>query len=200
MRIDIEMTAVKKMLENLAVKQLPYTFARALTLTAENARDKIITQLPSRFVLRTSWWKPRTRYGFNIKPAKKNYLAAEIFTRAPWMVLHEEGGIKKPIESRTLAIPTENIRRDIRQKITKSKLPSAIMRATKRPGFILPTRSGPVIFRRTSKRKIKAMYVLEKQVKIQPRLEMRKTCEQILNERIFKNFEYAFREAIKTAK
>lgn len=200
MKIDIKMTSVKKMLENLAARQLPYTFARALTMTAQDAQSKIISQLPSQFILRTMWWKPRTRYGFNIRPAKKNYLVAEIFTRAPWMILQEEGGIKKPIESRTLAIPTENVRKDIRRKIAKSKLPSALMNAPKRRAFILPTRSGPVMFRRVSKKKIKAMYVLEKQAQIRPRLKMQETCEQILNEKIFNNFERAFKEALRTAK
>lgn len=199
LQVSMDIKAANKMLRDVGEKQLPFAFSRALTMTANEARDEIVRQLPGKFTLRTGWWKPFSYLGFNVRPAKKKWLVAEIYTRADWMQLQEEGGIKRPT-GKTIAIPTSNIRTSSTQKITRAKKPAALLRRSTRPGFILSTKSGPVLFRRVTKRQVKVMYALAKEGRIQPRLGMHETAFFILQRKLFINFDKAFTEAIRTAK
>lgn len=198
--VKMDISAADKMIQTVAEKQLPFAFAYTLTLTANDARQEIVRTLPQKFTLRTGWWKPFTYYGFNVRPAKPRWLVAEIYTRAYFMHYHEEGGIKRPAEGKTIAVPTINVRRIKSQRITKSKRPPAMLRQAVRPGFILRTSSGPVLFRRITKRQMSAQYVLTKQARIQPRLAMHDTANRILQQRLYINFDKAFTEAIRTAR
>lgn len=200
MSIKMDITAADKMLQNVAQKQLPFAFAYALTLTANDAREEIVRQLPQRFTLRTGWWKPYSYLGFNVRPAKKKWLVAEIYTRADFMQLQEEGGVKQPQKGKTIAVPTSNIRQSPSQKIIRWKRPRGLLHRRTNPGFIITTRSGPVLFRRVMKKEISAMYILKRQAKIQPRLGMHETAFLILQRKLFVNFDTAFAEAIRTAK
>ncbi|MBU1864267.1 MAG: hypothetical protein KKH94_11430 [Candidatus Omnitrophica bacterium] len=199
MNVKMDISAASKMLNIMAEKQLPFAFAYALTLTANDAREEIVRQLPQKFTLRSGWWKPYSYMGFNVRPAKKRWLVAEIYTRADFMQLQEEGGVKHP-SGKMIAIPTSNVRTSLTQKITKARRPAVLLRRTTRPGFILPTKSGPVLFRRVTKHQVKALYVLTRQATIRPRLSMQETASQILQQRLYINFDRAFTEAIRTAR
>lgn len=199
LRVEMEIMAANKMLERVGQKQLPFAFAYTLTLTAIDAQQEIIRQLPQRFTLRTGWWKPTTPLGFKFRKASKRWLEAEIYTRAYFMRHHEEGGIRRPKEAGSIAIPTTNIRKTKAQRITKANRPPALIRSAKRPAFFLPTRSGPVLFRRVTKRQLKALYTFERQVRIPARLGMQDTANEILRRNLHRNFEKAFIYAIKKA-
>lgn len=197
MEIKIEgLDKIIKNLDDMAKKQVPFATARALTKTAEDARDEIVKDLPGKFTLRTSWWKPRTRYGFNVKPAKKTDLKAEIFTQAPWMQIHEVGGIRTPERSRELAIPTLQVRRTKRQLIGASQRPRALKKS-----FVKITRTGQkVLFQKVGKKGIKPMYLLEPKARIKPVLRFVETAKKIITQRFESNFTKSFEDAMRTAK
>lgn len=178
-------------------KQLPFATALALTRTIQDAQTDVVSDLPNEFTLRGSWFKPRTKFGINIRPAKKDNLVAYIGTNAPWIEIQEEGGKKKPA-GKMLAIPTANIRKKPTQRIGLGRLPRKLKRT-----FVINTKSGPVLFQRKGKgkrSKIFAVYVLEPDAnvkKVAPIYDPTvKTVERVWD----KNFISAFEKAIATMK
>ncbi len=182
-------------LNALQRKQIPFATAKALTETASDARDEIVRGLDRKFTLRSMWWKPRTRFGFNIKAAKKTDLEAEVFTRAPWMKLHETGGIKKPAQGKHLAVPSSFVRRNKRNKITTANRPRNLKNS-----FVGTGKNGQkTIFQRKRKQVI-PMYFLERDAQIRERLQFRDTAQRVVNKRWMRNFNKALDHALRTAK
>ena len=200
--VKVDVDAAVRSVRGIADSQIPWATALALTRTAEQVRDKVITGLPGKFTLRNTWWRARTRYGFNVGVAKKHDHRAWVYTRAPWMQLQETGGIKTP-RGKMIAIPTSNVRRTKTQMITRCQRPCALLRKGKRKGFFAETKSGQLaIFQRTGRHRypIRAMYQLRPTAKISERLMMLKTAQATVPEVWQKNFTEAFNEAIRTAK
>jgi len=180
-------------------KQLPYSFARALTKTAQDVQAEVIRTLPGRFTLRTKWYQKNTPFGFKIEMAKPKNLIAKIFTKAPWIIEHEKGAVRIP-RGKRFAVPQPPVRRTKRQIIQKGQKPRALL-SKKRSAFILPTRSGSGIFyRRTKKAPLQFFYALIKRAKIKPRLGFEKTARQVANAKFTRNFQQAFNDAVRTAK
>ena len=94
--VDGPLRAFGELREN----QIPFTIARALTMTAVNARDQTRTLEGQVFHLRNDWTKSRTL----TKMATKQDLTAEVYTdtanrrsSAPdYLPRQEEGGTKTP--------------------------------------------------------------------------------------------------------
>ncbi len=200
--VKVDADAAIRSVKGIADSQLPFAIALALTKTAEDVRNEIVTGLPGKFTLRNTWWRARTRYGFNVGVAKKHDHRAWVFTRAPWMGLQETGGIKTP-RGKMIAIPTSNVRRTKTQMITRGQRPGALLRKGKRKGFFAETKSGQLaIFQRTGRHRypIRAMYQLRPTAKISERLRMVRTAQETVPKVWEKNFTDAFNEAIRTAK
>lgn len=198
MKSSIKVTGVDELtryLNDLQRKQIPFATAQALTATAEDVRAEIVKGLSEKFTLRKNWWRPGTRYGFNVKKARRNDLVAEVFTRAPWMVDHETGATRRP-KGRNLAVPSEFVKRSKRDLITKANQPRNLKKA-----FVLRSRSGQeTIFQRIRGKGLRPMYFLTKQAEIKPTLEFHITAVRVVNARWAKNFSKALDHAIKTAK
>lgn len=197
----MEVTGVReatRFLSDLQKKQIPFATAKALTETAEQARDEIVKHLQDKFTLRTAWWKPRTRYGINVQPAKKTSLVSEVFTRAPWMALQESGGAKIP-RGQNIAVPSSFVKRSKRDLITKANRPRNLKNS-----FITRSKSGQeTIFQRIGRGRNKAirpMYFLEKRAQIKPAFQFAKTAQRVANDRWRKNFAKAIDFALRTAK
>ncbi len=182
-------------LNDLEKRQLPFALAKSLTMTAKNVQEEVVKALPGKFTLRTTWWQPGNRYGFNIRAATKTSLQAEVFTRAPWMSLQEAGGTKKPLK-KYLSIPTDNVRRTKKQLIAPSQKPQAL----KRSFFIKTTTGQLVLFARKNKKTIAPMYAMEQKAEIKPVLQFVITARKIVAERWSTNFSRALDEAMKTAR
>jgi hypothetical protein len=184
-----------RFISDLHRKQIPFATAKALTDTAKDARAAIVEHLQGEFTLRTAWWKQGNKYGINVKAAKKNDLAAEVFTRAQWMELHETGGVKIP-RRRNLAIPSTFVKRSKKDLITKANRPRALKNS-----FVRRSKTGQeTIFQRINKKQIRPMYFLEKQAQIQPAFRFYHTASRVVNERWAQNFEKAIEFAIRTAR
>lgn len=198
MQINIKVDAqpALKHLDAVARKQIPYATSLALNRTSEKARDKFLGVLSQRITLRTSWWKARNRFGFNVQPSHKRTwpnLFTIIYTRAPWMTLHETGGIKKPMK-RALAVPTAQVRRTKAGRISKAQRPAGMKNT-----FIKEVNGKPILFKRL-KRGIVPMYVLTPSARINPVLRFNRTISSEVNRLFPGEFSKAFEEARRNAK
>lgn len=201
LNFKMEVTGIKeatRFLNDLQKRQIPFATAKALTDTANQARGEIVKHLQSTYTLRTPWYKPGTRYGINVAIAKKNNLVAEVFTRAPWMARHEEGGLKLPA-GRNLAIPSAFVKRTKRELISKANRPRNLKNA-----FLVRSKSGQeTLFQRVGRgrnRTIRPMYFLERQAEIKPTLQFAEIAQKVGKERWKKIFAAALDFALRTAK
>ena len=112
------------------------------------------------------------------------------------MKLHETGGIKKPFKGKRIAIPTTNIKRTKKGLIGKAKRP----RNLKRSFWIKGKTGQELLMQRKTKKKVEAMYMMEKTAKIKPTFEFEKTGKKVAEKTFEKNFEAALTDALKTAK
>jgi hypothetical protein len=191
--IKVNTDVAKKILTDIQKKQLPFASSLALNRTSEKARDIYVKDLPGKITLRKSWWKPGNRFGFNVKNSNKTNLTAVIYTRAPWMALHETGGTKTP-QKKALAIPHANVKRTKRDLISKANKPAGMKNK-----FIKVVNGQPLLFKRLNKG-IKLMYTLVPSAKIKAVLQFRNTIKKDVN-RIFPDeFNKAFDEAMRTRK
>ncbi len=119
--IKVDITGPMKAFEDLRTEQIPFTIARALTMTAVDARNAARAREGEVFHLRNDWTQQRTL----TKMATKQDLTAQVYTDtenrrtgAPdYMPLQDDGGEKQPRgyvswEGKDyLAIPTKYLRR-----------------------------------------------------------------------------------------
>ena len=180
-------------------RQLPFALASALTATVKNAQSAIINSLDDQFTIRSQWWKPSNRFGIKIKAAKKNNPVAEVGTNADWLEKFETGKDKLP-RGRSLAIPTDNVRRNKKQIITRGNRPKALR--SKRT-FVLPTKSGPVLFQRKYRGKrsyIVPLYNLDPKAKIEKNSPVIEPALKSIRDNLNKNFVKSMDQALRTAR
>lgn len=179
-------------------KQVRYATAVALTKSAETAQGTILFRTRDVFTIRKTWINPGYKYGINRKMARAGDLSAEVYTRAPWMLRHEEGGLKLP-KGEHLAVPQEGVRRTKKDLIPAGQKPKAL----KRSFIIWKTKSGPMLFQRVGRGKasrIKPMYAFEKSVHIEARWEFVKTGIAAVKKVYGRIFAAALKDALETAK
>jgi hypothetical protein len=179
-------------------KQLRYATAVALTKSAEAAQASILARTNEVFTIRKNWLTPGYRFGINRKAARKDDLYAEVYTRAPWMFLHEEGGIRLPRKEH-LAVPQVGVRRTKKDLIPASERPKAL----KRSFVIWNTKSGPMLFKRVGRGKgstIKPMYAFERSAKIEGRWQFVRTGIATVKQVYARIFASAIKNALETAR
>ncbi|MEO8647760.1 MAG: hypothetical protein ABI539_01200 [Acidobacteriota bacterium] len=181
------------------VRNINFGLATGLTKTAKEGQSAVLGSLKGTFTLRGSWSSPSNKFGIKIKPAKRDDLTAEVRTNADWLLLHEEGGLKRPSGHR-LAIPTENVRRNKRLIIPKAQRPAALR--GKRT-FIIHTSRGDVLFQRKFRGKrsmIVALFNLEPQAKIKKQSTFYEPIGKVVKRRLAKNLDAGIRNALATMK
>lgn len=90
-------------LNDLGRKQLPFAAAKALTRTAQTARDEVVRGMPTAFDRPT----PFTTRGITIISARKTRLEASVLVKdiqAEYLRLQEAGGMRQP-KKRALITP-----------------------------------------------------------------------------------------------
>jgi len=179
-------------------KQIRYATAVTLTRSAEHAQESLLSRTRDVFTIRKNWVTPGYMYGINRKTARTDDLNAEVYTRAPWMLLQEEGGIKLP-KKQYLAVPQEGVRRTKKDLIPSSEKP----RALKRSFIIWKTKSGPMLFKRVGRGKgstIKPMYAFERSAKIEGRWQFVRTGIATVKQVYARIFASAIKNALETAR
>lgn len=158
--VDIDPTKTIKLLRN-AQKQVTFANVQACNKTALDVQTFTVSNLlPRKFTLRSKgapWYRPGTRFGFNINFASKKKVESRIGSRADWLERQEKGGEKK-VEGHKLAIPSrfwkakeeimsrekkpKTILKDFDSKISKAQrsLRQAERRAARTPFFSFRSR------------------------------------------------------------
>ena len=208
-KIEVDMKPVQEMLAR-AGREMPFAIAKGLTKTAQDVQAKVIADLPSKFTLRTGWYKPNTPLGFKIEKATKQNMTATVFTRAPFMQLQEEGGERKHFRGRRLAVPfleqqgrkpgvIYGVKRTKRDLIMKSQRPRNL--AAK--AFTIKGKHGDLLAVRQGRGKrsvLRIMYALEQVVQIKKRLGFAETARMVVNAVWRRNLEDAIDYALRTSK
>lgn len=118
--IKVDVDGPMRAFKGLREEQLPFTIARALTMTAVNARDETRSLEKNVFTLRNDWTQQRTL----TRAATKQSQVAEVYTDtenrtsgAPdYLPRQEDSGIKRPsgrvnVDGRSyIAVPTRYFR------------------------------------------------------------------------------------------
>lgn len=113
--MSVDIASASAAMKDLQEQQLPFTIARALTMTAQSAQMEVRKELPGIFKLRNDW----TVQGIRITPATKQSLVAEVrtdtanrATGAPdYLPRQDYGGEKVPLNGRQhIAVPTKFLR------------------------------------------------------------------------------------------
>lgn len=180
-------------------KNIRFATAAALTKTAQDGQKASREALAANFTLRGNWSNPSNKFEIRIKPAKKDNLEAQVTTLADWLKLHEEGATKLP-SRKFIAIPTDNVRRNKRDIITKGNRPGALRGKNT---FVIDTKSGPVIFQRKGKgkrEKLVALYILEPKAKIKKHSSFYEPIGKAVRANFKQNWTEAVKQAFATAR
>lgn len=104
-------------LDKVEKKQVPFATARALTWTAKESQKVLQRAMPLTFNVTKKWWGEKQPTGIKVKGAdkRKTDLEATVYTLAYFAKLQEEGGIKIPLGSRGILVPTESTPKSARK-------------------------------------------------------------------------------------
>lgn len=196
LNVSFDSAYVKKRLAKRQ-RQIPFALSKGLNLTAEDIREAEVAELHKKFDVRGQWWRPRRRYGINVKPSKKSNLTASVFTRAYWMFDHVHGG-RRSLAGKRLAVPqTFAIRRKRTGAIAKPWRPKNIKNT-----FVTELGGGEgIIFRWNKRRKMKEkMYFLIPSARIRPTFKWYEVGVKTAKRKARRNFNKGIREALRTAK
>lgn len=184
MEFGAEITGLEETISFLkrSVKAVDWANAKAANDLAVLIQTNTVENLlPKKFTLRTKWFQPRTRLGFNIQFANPNRPEAIIGSRAPWLKLQEEGGTKSPHSTKNLSIPMKGARPTDASLIAKEDRPRSLFRGKKSKAFVVNTASGPIIFVRKNKFETIPYYSLKASAKVKPILEFIKTGNDLVS-------------------
>ncbi len=176
-----------------AGKQLPFALSKAINSTADRIREATLKGANDVLTLRGTWWKPRSKYGFNVRPSTKRNLTAEIYTKADWMVQHEDGGIKTA--KGLIAIPTIDVKRNKKDIITKGNRPRNIKNA-----FKVTTKQGNSFIAKRVRGKLVILYWLENKATIKGVFKFHDIAKQTFDKHFESDFRDAVDYALRTAK
>ena len=224
--VTIDLNPLLRSLSALQRKNLPYAQAVALNNTAFQAKDALISELPSHFDLRSK----RIAKGFRVEKAHKKQAIpqASVMHLDNWMTIHEFGGEKQPNKSRKMSIPATEVQAKGRTSSGKigERWKAAAMRRVQ--GFADPVAAGgmggrgkkgkgsPKAFLMTSKdgeRRIVRrtsrggnrydlidLYYLKPKAKIEARWGYMDTVKAIAAHNLGMNFQRALAMAVESSK
>lgn len=194
--ITSNIETVKLQIKNIG-KQIPFAVSKGINNTAEKMRQSTLQGAKDTLTLRGSWFNPRTKYGFNVKPSTKNNLQADIYTNADWMKIQEDGGIKTA--KGLIAIPTTDVKRNKKDIITKGNRPRNAKGA-----FKITLKNGQqAIAKEVGKGKNKRLvilYWLEKQAKIKGVYKFHDIATNTFKANIENDMKEAVNYALSTAR
>ena len=147
-------------LTNVQRKQLPFATAGALTDTAFDVRKHVVEKtFPRDFDLKNKRFAGAT---LRVDKANKRNLRAAVYDRLgrEYLETQARGGIKRPIDGRNIAIPTQHTKRTASGKVGAAKRPRAVL--GKPNTFIRRTSSGGQILQKGRRKSapLKTLYQL----------------------------------------
>lgn len=198
-------------------KNLRFAGVLTLTWTAQDGQKEVRKDLNREFELRNTF----TEKGIRIKPATKQRLESEVFTKDWFIAQHDPGDKRVKPRSTPLIIETE-IRNILgmskraqftgeKRKFKGARLYNTLQQRTRKPPvigktgnrpFIRRTKSGTagIFVRRTNTRlPIALLYKIQKKpVKIDKTKFFRRAVERAYNQKLIPNYNKALRRAFTT--
>lgn len=211
LRIQIDTRALTKHLTDVERRQLPFAAARmvnTLTLKAQEAeRARIQQQFTLRrpdFVLKQG---VKVIGGFATKDRPSTLLGAD--PKADFLAKFERGGVKRPRDGRSLALP-EGVRRNARDIVTAANRPRRLLERRRKVFVVKPgdARAAakhlpPGIYERVGGKRAPALrflYALEPAVKIDDRLRFVETIVESVRANLGAAWVDAMAYALRTAR
>lgn len=182
-------------MRNAAQDQIPYALALALNTAAENTRNLLINEWPTRVHVRSPGF---IRYSLRRgAAATKNNLRIEIYdqTGKAFMSRLETGGTHAARGS-NLAIPVEANVRIGSHGVRKSQLPRNLSNAV-----LLNKNGRPAIYQRVGKgkkKKLKLMYLLRPAVQVPSKMPFHMDFEISMRNEVRTSFPAAMVRAMRT--
>jgi len=172
-------------------EEIPFATALALTKTAQDMQFDIIKETKKRFTIRKTWLE-KGKYAVRITPANKRTLTAKVWNDAPWMQSFERGELRKP-KRESFAVPTDQVKRNKRDIITRSNRPKQLTRS-----FKIRTRQGnEILLIRRGKKVVKYVYSLIKSAKINPQWKFVETGTRSARKNWQKNINIALTKVLR---
>lgn len=179
----------------VALDKMPFRMRKVTAMAIRNTGLAVVDDTTKRLIgQKFIQRKKNNKYGFTTYPrfVDPRKLTLTVGSVLDFWPIQEKGGVKRP-RRKALAIPLEGVRPTPERKIPKSKRPRALFQKDgKRKPFTIQTNRGPVIFQRTSKRKIKPMYALEKDAKVRKRFGYKENAQQVVDKKFQSRFNKAF--------
>lgn len=214
MQINISSNAdeIRTTLTELERRQLPFATARALTLTAQDAREAARGNLRGRLRLRNKY----SERGVRIRRAEKadwprTQAVVGIDQDRAYLVGHESGEIRRGVAGHRRAVPTRLVKRTSTGKIPKNLTPRALRakRGTTKSGrkssagggTVLPG-TNRIVKRKGRGRKAKLLtfYHLVDQVRIKKGINFVHSVHVKAGRVFDKHFKIEFAAAVKSAR
>lgn len=180
-----------KYLNRVERNQVPFATSRALNDTAKAAQGMIISRIGRVFANKKTWWKERQPTGVKIIRSNKKNLSAYVYSKAYFLELHEEGGIKTSKKGNNLAIPAKIAPKRFKKSGGARQLLNSNPRA-------FSTKTG--IYRRRGKKRVEKLFTYSRTANINPVLDFKKTTRRAVIKHFERNFKKRLSQALKTAR
>lgn len=188
---------VKRLLSTVN-RQVAFAASKALNKTAEAVQKHEVTrELPDHLKLRGQWWKPRTKYGVNIKFARKNNLVAVVGSQADWLRLVDTGGTKTPPKT-ALAIPTKNIPHE--KPLRVADKPGPLLHRKTSKAFKIVAKSGVKGIWIREGKTIKPLWFFRPSAKVKDILDFFESGKVVADQVYLNYFSTELAKAIATAR
>ena len=196
-RVDDNIAAVRRQLTRLERKQIPFAAAKALTMTASDAKRAIDRQLPMKLDRPTRF----TMNAIAIRRATKSNQQSEVYVRplqAQYLRYQIEGGVRKA-RGGGIGVPTRNARLNKFGNIPGRR--SGLIKNKRQ--FIATINGVAGVWERTGGRRgvgVKLIAAFEQQVKYSKRLPFYKIAGSTARSTFGKNFVKTMNQALATAR
>lgn len=186
-------------LSHIVESQMPYAAALALTRTAKDGQASVLSALPTKFTLRTSW----TAKGIRVTPARKadglDGMAAHVGSKDWFMAdqMGTEANTRKP-RGKYRLIP-KRARPSKTSLIPKRLQPKQVF-ADKRTVVTKSKFGGIAVFTQRGKHGLSLLYAGRTTQVVKPRLDFRGKVMDTARLRFGENFRRAMDEAKRTAR
>jgi len=198
--VKADYDGLRRRLNTMQQKQLPFAFSQALNDTAFDVRKRIVeVTYPRSFEVRN---RSFARASFRVNKASKRNLVASVEDKLNRgnLKMHAEGGTKKPRGS-SIAVPSDIMKAKRRAKgIPKGQRPRQIL---EQPGaFIAVMKSGKKgIWKRRGKKRlpIDLLYSFQTSAEIKKAFPFYKDAESIVRKRFNDRFNANLRRALRSA-
>ena len=224
--VKVDFRKTIRSMDRFHKKQVPFAVAKSLTELAKEGQAAVRKNLDKKFDLRATRFIKRN---IRITAAKKrdvNKLKAFSAVRtdakiSEFMVIHEKGGTRKPIESRKIAVPSQSLTQKSYRKssggVKARFLPKTLLKdfkgnrgsrgprkktRSRKPFIITGKGNKPLIVRRTSKKRkpLEILYSFSNSVKVDATWGFEKTVRGVANFKATRVFERNLAAAIKSAR